>query len=328
MVNPVAPEMTGKLSAQIKARQLRLRKLAYVVGSIFFALAILYIAATVRDNWAIIATYDWNGINYFWLAIAAATYGCSLVTTAMVWPCVIAKWGHRIGLRQALGVGLVAQVGKYLPGNVAHYIGRAALAKQHKVSFTHSGLSTIVEFGAALSAVLLVAFGATLLDGSIWAGVPIVSVMPDGLFWPLAILALIIFIGFAGFALRRSPEIRDLISIDFWIAPIYLLTISFLLAGFSFYALAIAFPGEWSIPIIAAIAIYAIAWAAGFVIPGAPAGLGVREVILLALLTPIIGTATAVMLSLVHRLMSAMIDLMVSALAATLLHNKDTIHAS
>ena len=328
MASPAAPERSGKRSAQTEARQSLLRKSVYVLGSIFFILAILYIAATVRDNWPAIATYDWSGFNYSWFALAAATYGFSLVTTAMVWPSVIAKWGHRIALRKALGIGLVSQIGKYLPGNVAHYFGRAALAKQHKVSFVQSGLSTIVEFGAALSAVLLVASGATLLDGSIWVDAPIVSVLPEGLLWPLAILTLVTVVGVAAFTLRRSPEIRALVSIGFWIAPICWLSVSFLMAGFSFYALAIAFSGAWSIPIVSAIAIYAIAWAAGFLIPGAPAGLGVREVILLALLTPIVGAAAAVMLSLVHRLMSAMVDLAVSALAATLLLDREAIHAS
>ncbi|NCN84856.1 MAG: hypothetical protein GW800_06200 [Sphingomonadales bacterium] len=328
MASPAAPEISDKLLAQSKVRQSLLRKSAYLVGSILFALAIFYIAAKVRDNWPAIASYDWHGLNYSWLALAAGAYGCSLVTTAMVWPSVIAKWGHRLALRKALGIGLVAQIGKYLPGNVAHYFGRAALAKQNKISFAQSGLSTIVEFGAALSAVSLLVGSASLLNGSIWADAPIVSVLPDGLFWPLAILLLIVMIAFAAFAFRQSPEIRSLLSIDFWIAPICWLTISFLLAGFSFYALVIAFPGAWSIPIISAVMIYAIAWAAGFLIPGAPAGLGVREVILLTLLTPIVGAAAAVMLSIVHRLMSAIVDLTVSALAATLLLNKEHIHAN
>ncbi|MEJ6594525.1 lysylphosphatidylglycerol synthase domain-containing protein [Parasphingorhabdus sp.] len=328
MANPAAPEIPGKPLSQNKSRQSLLRGSVYVVGSILFVLAILYIAATVQDNWPAIATIDWYGMNYSWLALAAATYGCSLITTAMVWPSVITKWGHRLALRKALGIGLVAQIGKYLPGNVAHYFGRAALAKQHKVSFVHSGLSTIVEFGAALSAVLLLSFGATLLDSSIWADAPIVSALPGDLFWPLAMLGLICVVGIAAFALRRSPEIRSLLSIDFWIAPICWLTISFLMAGFSFYALAIAFPDFSSVPIISAIAIYAIAWAAGFLIPGAPAGLGVREVILLALLTPIMGAAAAVMLSIVHRLMSAIVDLTVSALAVALLLNKEPVHES
>lgn len=328
MASPAAPEISGELLAQTVARRSLMRKSVYVVGSIFFVLAIFYIAATIRNNWSAIAAHDWRDVNYSWLALGAVTYGCSLITTAMVWPSVIAKWGHRITLRTALGIGLVAQIGKYLPGNVAHYFGRAALAKQHKVSFTQSGLSTIVEFGAALLAAALVVFGATLMDSSIWANAPIVSILPEGLFWPLAILALIFLVGIAAFAFRRLPEIRGLLSIDFWMAPIFWLTVSFLMAGFSFYALALAVSGVWSLSVVPVIAIYAIAWAVGFLIPGAPAGLGVREVILLSLLTPIIGAPGAVLLSLAHRLLSAAVDLMVAALATTLLLKKEPSHAS
>ncbi|VAV90250.1 hypothetical protein MNBD_ALPHA04-710 [hydrothermal vent metagenome] len=328
MASPSAPEISGDLLAKTKDRASVLRKSVYAVGSIFFVLAIFYIGATIRDNWPAISAHDWRAMNYSWLALAAVTYGCSLVTTAMVWPCVIAKWGHRMKLRTALAIGLVAQIGKYLPGNVAHYFGRAALAKQHNVSFTQSGLSTIVEFGAALSAALLVAFTATLLDRSIWVGTPFISILPQGAFWPFVILALATITGAAIFAFRRSPEIRGLLSIAFWIAPIGWLIVSFLLAGFSFYALAIAFSGVWSIPVVPAIAVYAIAWAAGFLIPGAPAGLGVREVILLALLTPIIGVAPAVILSLFHRLLSALVDLIVAGLATIFFLKKEPDHAS
>lgn len=328
MASPAAPEISGELLAETKAKRSIVRKSVYVVGSIFFALAILYIAATIRENWSAIATHDWRSINYTWLGLAAFVYSCSLVTTAMVWPSIIAKWGHTISLRTGLGIGLVAQIGKYLPGNVAHYFGRAALAKQHKISFTQSGLSTIVEFGAALLAAALVAFGATLLDSSIWANSPIVSIMPKGLFWPLLILAVLLILGAAVFAFRRSPEIRSLVSIEFWIAPICWLVGSFLMAGFSFYALAIAISSDWVLPFIPAIAIYAIAWAAGFLIPGAPAGLGVREVILLGFLTPIIGAPGAIMLSIIHRLLSAAADMSVAALATSLLLKKETYHES
>lgn len=328
MASPAAPEISGKLLAQTNARPSLVRKSVYVVGSIFFALAIFYIAATIRDNWSAIAAHDWRSMSYSWFALGAVTYGCSMITTAMVWPSVIAKWGHEIPLRTALGIGLVAQIGKYLPGNVAHYFGRAALAKQHNISFTQSGLSTIVEFGAALLAAALIVFGATLLDSSIWADAPIVSILPEGLFWPLTVLALIIIAGIATFVFRRLPEIRSLLSIDFWVAPICWLTIGFLMTGFSFYALAIAFFGAWSIPVVSVIAIYVIAWAVGFLIPGAPAGLGVREVILVALLAPMIGAPAAIMLSLLHRLLSAMLDLTAAALAAAFLLKKEPSCAS
>jgi len=49
---------------------------------------------------------------------------------------------------------------------------------------------------------------------------------------------------------------------------------------------------------------------------------------LLAFLTPIVGAAAAVLLSVVHRLMSALVDLAVFALAATLFTRKELKRAS
>ena len=54
--------------------------------------------------------------------------------------------------------------------------------------------------------------------------------------------------------------------------------------------------------------IYAVAWVLGFVMPGAPGGLGVREVVLLAALDPLYGSATAVGLAVALRLVTTLGD--------------------
>lgn len=48
--------------------------------------------------------------------------------------------------------------------------------------------------------------------------------------------------------------------------------------------------------------LFATAWVAGYVLPGAPGGLGVREAIVVALLTPVVGAGAAIGLSLTMRL--------------------------
>tara|TARA_Y100000768_G_C23948357_1_gene668814 strand:- start:1356 stop:1664 length:309 start_codon:yes stop_codon:yes gene_type:complete len=42
------------------------------------------------------------------------------------------------------------------------------------------------------------------------------------------------------------------------------------------------------------IVIFSIAWIAGFIIPGAPGGIGVREAVIIFFITPIIGEAQGV----------------------------------
>lgn len=47
-----------------------------------------------------------------------------------------------------------------------------------------------------------------------------------------------------------------------------------------------------------------IAWVLGFIIPGAPGGIGVRETALTLLLTPVTGRDMIVVLSVLHRLVT------------------------
>jgi hypothetical protein len=49
---------------------------------------------------------------------------------------------------------------------------------------------------------------------------------------------------------------------------------------------------------------FAIAWSVGFLTPGAPSGIGIREAILIILLSPSTGDANALMLALVFRLVT------------------------
>ena len=53
---------------------------------------------------------------------------------------------------------------------------------------------------------------------------------------------------------------------------------------------------------------YAAAWVLGFIMPGAPGGLGVREAVLLAAFDPIYGSGVAVGLTLSPRLVTTLGD--------------------
>jgi hypothetical protein len=90
-------------------------------------------------------------------------------------------------------------------------------------------------------------------------------------------------------------------------APTACLAVSFLLSGLSFHFLLNAL-GEQELSAPAAIGAFAIAWAAGFIIPGAPAGLGVREAVLITLIAPSIPAGPALACVAMHRIMTALVD--------------------
>ena len=56
------------------------------------------------------------------------------------------------------------------------------------------------------------------------------------------------------------------------------------------------------------IVIFSIAWIAGFIIPGAPGGIGVREAVIIFFITPIIGEAQSIAVAIALRFITLLGD--------------------
>ena len=67
-----------------------------------------------------------------------------------------------------------------------------------------------------------------------------------------------------------------------------------------------------------AVGITALAWVAGYAVPGAPAGLGVREAVLLAGLSLMVGEAHAVVVVLLLRVVTTLGDGLLFAVSAAI----------
>ena len=61
---------------------------------------------------------------------------------------------------------------------------------------------------------------------------------------------------------------------------------------------------------------YALAWSVGFLVVFAPGGLGVREVVLVTTLTPLVGAGTATAVALVSRAVTTASDLICAGVSA------------
>jgi len=79
-------------------------------------------------------------------------------------------------------------------------------------------------------------------------------------------------------------------------------------------AAAMSAAGPADLPVIAAA--YLVSWIVGFVVPGAPGGIGVREAVFLYLVAGTVAAPTALALALLARLMTTLGDLWFSLLAS------------
>jgi hypothetical protein len=158
----------------------------------------------------------------------------------------------------------LSQIAKYTPGNVFHLAGRQTLGMAANIPATTLIRSTVWELG-------LIAFTAvtwTPLTGSI-----LLPAQPAGLFF--GVYGILAFI--SGLAIRRVLGPHVLLAYVFYSLFLFLSGTIFF---FVLREVATAAHLDSSFFLIVCSS-YIIAWLTGLLTPGAPAGIGIREVVLL-----------------------------------------------
>lgn len=295
-----------------------IKKYAKLMGNAVCALSILFIlTALVRTDFDFSQVTDWR----LFVPVLMAGIVLKTVTvfmSASAW-CLWLEFfaGKRCGRREALSVYAKANIGKYLPGNVMHYVERNLFAGKLELSQKQIAAASISEI---ISLVLAAFFMGVFLAFSQMreALAEVLQKLPYVRKSAAAILAAGIFLTVAA-ARRRCKkwkhDVRGFLKTflaSFAIYAAVLVILGIILVGFCWYLSGRPSAGQ-ALQITAA---YIIAWVLGFVIPGAPGGIGVRETALTLLLAPITGRDNIVVLGVLHRLVTVAGDF-----AAYLLHN-------
>ena len=191
-------------------------------------------------------------------------------------------------------------------------MGRVVLLKQEGVSVAKGSLSVTIETGVLLLLALVLGIslvGVTAFCLSFGIGVETLLL---GCAAVVSVSLCVLVLWFK--SLNEQPALssfscgrmRALAQDALTGVGCYLLNFAFL--GVSLWLIGWAAYGQAALPILDAIGIMGFAWFAGTVIPGSPAGVGVREVIALSLLSAFYQDYTAGIL-LLHRLALTLGDL-------------------
>lgn len=244
-----------------------------------------------------------------WAALGAALilYVLSQFAGGAIWALLLSGSGADVATRRAASQLLTSQIGKYLPGNVAHMLGRAALARADGVPLALSGAATVAELGCLLGgSVAIIAVALILAPDTLALLVEKSGVEP----WTGRILAIAIGVfslGVAGaFVLRQrakagrgSPQ-----GARAFLAAITLQVVAFALLGVSLLLVCQALDPTVVPDPAYAVLVFTFAWAAGFAAPGAPGGLGVRDGLIVAGLGLVMGAGPALAVAILHRAVS------------------------
>lgn len=251
-----------------------------------------------------------------WLGLATLAYAALSVVLAAAWWWLCRLYDQRPLLLTAYTVWARSQIAKYLPGNIFHYVGRQVLGRWAGLSHATLVGSAILETISLILAASLLALHRLSSGG--WGS----GLLPAGLallflaFWPVM-----------DRLLRRrtsretgaSMPARGPLHLSALLGPTVLVHAFFLL-GTGGILLGLLRVG-WGHPEVdprAVMTAYAAAWLAGTLMPGAPAGIGVREMVLTMELESVIGPTHAAALALALRVVTTAGDLLTAFLGHSL----------
>ena len=250
-----------------------------------------------------------------WIAGSVAMVFLTYAMQVESWRRILAGWRQGIGFRAAARVWSLANLGRYVPGKVWSVAGLVVLAQQAGV-----------EAGpAAASAFVLQAI-------SLGTGVAVVAAVAPGSAPPLRLAAAGLAAAVTLAVLVWPPTARRLGRLVNATAPLAPLRPSAVFAGAvltvlswgtygaAFWMLTRGLVPDTPLPLTTAIGAFTLGYILGVLALFAPGGVGVRELVLIGLLAPFLGSGGAVAVSVASRLLLTVLEATAALVTLPLRH--------
>lgn len=256
-------------------------------GSAAAIAGIVFVALRLHDYGAEIDFARFDLMAWSWVAALALIYGVSNLMLALAWWNLLGQFGARTSRRWAMRAYGISQIAKYVPGNIFHLAGRQAMGMAAGLAGWPLVKSAVWELGLISATGGL--FGLLALPLLV-PGLPVTA--SAGLFAASIGIAVILLLRFIGLPAARAFG---------WYVGFLVISALLFVGLVELLADNPDTGGGFWLPLGGA---YVLAWLIGLVTPGAPAGVGVRELVLLFLLKGIIGEADLLLVVMVGRMMT------------------------
>ncbi|MFC3194860.1 lysylphosphatidylglycerol synthase domain-containing protein [Marinicella sediminis] len=239
----------------------RLKKTSLlVIKSAVVVLSVYYIGLVVAQNLTAIhntTVPDWY--------LLSGVLGGSVMLYVMAMIALMNGWLYLSQPEDKKTMAMIyfkSQLLKYTPGNVMHFVYRHLHSKNTGISHQRLIKATISETVILISLALLLTTPLLLwgYQHELLLGLPV------------TLIVLIILVLVATFQIHQFISLK----VSTWLHVNLVYCLYFMLMGMVCFLIAQSLNFSHQ-PLITVSALYAAAWVAGYVVPGAPGGLGVRE---------------------------------------------------
>lgn len=234
-----------------------------IAGVVFVAGRLYKYADQVNFN-------SFSAIDGLLFVLLGCLYGAANLLLAVAWQQVLAFLQIQVNTLWAIRTYGVSQLAKYVPGNIFQFAGRQAIGMA-------AGISGAPLFKSTAYELIILSMAGVLF------GILIIPLLWDAASELTMLLCFVTMIIAVGWGLSRY--------LSHHLATAWRLHSSFLaISGMVFWGTLWMVSPQHHLPVCATtiFGAYVLAWLFGLVTPGAPAGVGVREAVLLFLLEKLI----------------------------------------
>ncbi len=283
-----------------------LKRYIRFLGILFTLASIYYIIHTIIKINFDYSLLTFDRIEIFLLVSSIICCTIIIYLFAFAWIIILKHITYQeISWKRFIQVYIKTNIGKYLPGNVMHFAARNVIGKKHGITHVKLGFSSALEILFILGTLFI--FLITFKSEELFKTVNTIQI-PRTI--GIIIITVILLFGIILFYYKKqffyhflkNISVFKIILAFFKASVIYILI--FIILGI-ILSLFIHHFGAIQLTLndyLQIILYYAIAWITGLVVIGAPGGIGIRESILVLLLSPFYGKSIILLAALLHRI--------------------------
>lgn len=283
-----------------------------IAGTFLVIVSVAVVVWKIRSNWASLAAWDSPFPLWLMILIGAVIYAVTSWLLPVAWIRLLAYFGQNdLNKKTWHKIYARTQIAKYLPGNIFHLASRHALGRQTGSNHGVIAGAAVFEAVGFVGSACIVSLLGFILSASAGRAVSIV--------WYVVLLAIAVVIPFIantvairiGTLKNYNLPTKKVSEVIKSLQPVYLIYSLFLFgSGCILLWLVYLTSGLGSMKESGTIiTVYAASWVAGFITPGAPAGLGVREALIVVSLSGTIGESDSLLVALIFRMITVAGDL-------------------
>lgn len=240
-----------------------------------------------------------------WIAGSSLLVFMTYVMQIESWRRILAGWGQRLPFSPAARAWSLANLGRYVPGKVWSVAGLVVLAERAGVQRAPAAASAIVIQAVSLGSGVAVVAAATPHSAPparlALAGVAAVATIAVLVWRPTAVWLS---------RLVSAAKALEPLQVRAVLASAALTVLTWVTYGAAFWMLAQGLIPQAALPVSTAVGAFTLGYILGLLALFAPGGVGVRELVLVGLVTPFLGSGGAVAVSVASRVLLTLTETM------------------